>query len=114
MKAVVKSRDDVVPAACPCGWSQRIITKGDGAPVSLHVVSIEADSHIHYHKVMTEIYYVVKGSGSMYLDGVIHPISEGSTVLIPPGVKHRAIGDLEIINVVSPPFDPADEYIVDF
>ena len=31
-------------------------------------------------------------------------------VLIPPGVRHRAVGRMTILNVVVPPFDPADEW----
>jgi hypothetical protein len=30
-------------------------------------------------------------------------------VLIPPGVWHRALGRMTILNVVVPPFDSADE-----
>jgi mannose-6-phosphate isomerase-like protein (cupin superfamily) len=113
VRAVVKQRQDVVPAECPCGLSQRIITKADQSPVSVHAVSIKRDSELHYHKHMTEIYYVIKGHGTVQLDSETVAVTEGSTILIPPGVKHRARGDLEIINVVYPPFDPADEYIVE-
>ena len=28
----------------------------------------------------------------------------------PPGVRHRAVGRMTILNVVVPPFDPADEW----
>jgi hypothetical protein len=31
-------------------------------------------------------------------------------VLIPPGVRHRAVGRMTILNVVVPPFDPGDEW----
>jgi hypothetical protein len=31
-------------------------------------------------------------------------------VLIPPGVRHRAVGRMTILNMVVPPFDPADEW----
>jgi len=31
-------------------------------------------------------------------------------ILIPPGVRHRAIGQMKIINIVIPKFDPADEH----
>ena len=34
----------------------------------------------------------------------------GVAILIPPGVRHRAVGRMTILNVVVPPFDPADEW----
>ena len=37
-------------------------------------------------------------------------VGPGSAVLIPPGVRHRAVGKMRILNVVVPPFDPADEW----
>jgi mannose-6-phosphate isomerase-like protein (cupin superfamily) len=111
-RAVVRRKADVSPVPCPCGSATRIITQADGAPVSFHAVTIKRDSEIHYHKKLTEIYHVLQGKGHIYLDGKLVPISAGSTIMIPPGVRHRAIGKLEIINVVYPPFDPSDEYIV--
>jgi hypothetical protein len=33
----------------------------------------------------------------------------GGAVPIPPEVRHRAAGRMTILNVVVPPFDPADE-----
>ena len=33
-----------------------------------------------------------------------------TAVFIKPGCRHRAIGDLTIINVPIPAFDPADEF----
>jgi mannose-6-phosphate isomerase-like protein (cupin superfamily) len=46
----------------------------------------------------------------MELDGERVPLRVGSTVMIPPGVRHRAVGSMTILNVVIPPFDPADEW----
>ena len=37
-------------------------------------------------------------------------IIAGTLVVIKPGTCHRAVGDLKIINVVIPPFDPDDEF----
>ena len=33
-----------------------------------------------------------------------------SSVLIKPGCRHRAVGDLKIVNVPVPAFDPEDEW----
>ena len=44
------------------------------------------------------------------LDGERMAVGPGGAVLIPPGVRHRAAGRMTILNVVVPPFDPADEW----
>ena len=44
------------------------------------------------------------------LDGERVAVGPGGAVLIPPGVRHRAVGRMTILNVVVPPFDPADEW----
>lgn len=77
---------------------------------SLHVTTIEEDSQVHYHKKMTEIYYVLEGEGSIELDGESHPLKPGVSVMIKPGCRHRAVGKLKIINVPVPKFDPEDEW----
>ncbi len=59
---------------------------------------------------MTEIYIVLEGSGHMELDGQLFPIQPMTVVYIKPGCRHRAIGNLKVINVPVPPFDPADEW----
>jgi hypothetical protein len=37
-------------------------------------------------------------------------VGAGHAVPIRPGVPHRAIGRMSILNVVVPPFDPAGEW----
>ena len=110
---VVRHGDEVDGVDCPCGLSRRILTRKDSDAASLHVVRIKRDSEIHYHKVRTEFYYVLRGEGQMYLDGDVVPVRQGHAIAIPPGVTHRARGDLEILNVVIPPHAPGDEYIVE-
>ena len=46
----------------------------------------------------------------MELDGESVAVRPGVAVLIPPGVRHRAVGRMTILNVVAPPFDPDDEW----
>jgi mannose-6-phosphate isomerase-like protein (cupin superfamily) len=73
-------------------------------------VEISQDSRTHYHKRLTEIYYVLEGEGVMELDGELHSVRPGDAVLIKPGCRHRAIGKLRVLNVPIPAFDPADEW----
>ena len=103
--------DDLDPVACPCGFSRRAFTDVDGAPASMHLVQIEADARTHYHRHMTEIYFVLEGRGHMELDGESIPIRPGAAIMIQPGCRHRAVGKLKILNVAIPVFDPEDEYV---
>ena len=59
---------------------------------------------------MTEIYYFLEGEGEMELDGVGYPVRPGTAVLIKPGCRHRAIGEMKFINIPVPAFDPEDEW----
>ena len=100
------------PVRCPCGWARRAFADVPDAPASVHRVEIEADARAHYHRDHTEIYYVLEcaAGAAVELDGVRVAVGPGSAVLIPPGVRHRAVGRMTILNVVVPPFDPADEW----
>lgn len=97
---------------CPCGWARRAFADTPGAPASVHRVEIELDARTHYHKHQTETYYILdcEESAAIELDGERVAVKPGVAVLIPPGVRHRAIGRMTILNIVVPPFDPADEW----
>jgi len=102
---------DSLPAVrCPCGLARRAFADVPGAVASLHVVDIQADSQAHYHRRMTELYVVIEGEGEIELDGERFPVKPLTAIYIPPGVRHRAIGRLRLINVPVPPFDETDEW----
>jgi len=101
---------DLPGEQCPCGESRRaFLDEADGV-ASLHIVDISTDARAHYHKRLTEIYYVLEGEGEMELDGERHPVRPGDAILIKPGCRHRAIGRLRVLNVPVPAFDPEDEW----
>lgn len=111
-KAVVVELCQLPPVRCPCGWAQRAFANVPGAPLSFHRVEIAEDARSHYHKEHTETYYILEceaGAG-IELDGEVLSVRAGVAVMIPPGVRHRAVGRMTILNVVVPPFDPADEW----
>ncbi len=100
------------PVRCPCGWARRAFADLPGAAASVHRVEILADARTHYHKVQTETYYVLEcdPGAAVELDGEPVPVKPGVAVMIPPGVRHRAVGKMTILNFVVPPFDEADEW----
>ena len=102
--------DDIAPVRCPCGFAKRAFATADNPLATMHVVDIQADSRAHYHKRMTEIYFVLEGEGQMELDGKLIPIKPQTAIFIKPGCRHRAIGKLKILNVPIPAFDETDEW----
>lgn len=110
---VIKRRHDCAAAPCPCGAATRVLTGEDTDLLSVHFVDIAADAQPHRHERLSEVYIVLEGQGAVELDGTREPVEPGTVVLIPPGTVHRALGKLQIINVVIPPFDPTDEQLVD-
>ena len=100
----------LVPVICPCGSTRRAFTEEPEQIASIHLVDIKVDAQVHYHKKLTEIYYFIEGSGHMELDGELVPVHPGMAILIKPGCRHRAVGQLKIINIPIPAFDPQDEW----
>lgn len=100
----------IMPTSCPCGSTRRAFVDDPDQVASIHRVEIKEDADLHYHKRLTEIYYILSGDGHMELDGDLIPVQSGSAILIKPGCRHRAVGKLEILNIPIPAFDKTDEY----
>jgi mannose-6-phosphate isomerase-like protein (cupin superfamily) len=82
-------------------------------PGTVHVTEISADAELHYHKRLTETYYILEcGADSrMQLDDEVISLKPGMCVLIRPGVRHRAIGRMKVLIIAVPKFDPSDEWM---
>lgn len=110
----VAQLDAITPVPCPCGQARRAFHDVPGNTLAtVHLTEISADSRAHYHQRMTEIYIVLEGEGYLEADGERIPLKPMTSVMIRPGCVHRAVGNLKIINVPMPPFDPTDEFEVE-
>jgi mannose-6-phosphate isomerase-like protein (cupin superfamily) len=97
---------------CPCGTARRAFAEIAEYPATVHVTEISRDARIHYHKRLTETYYFLEcePGARMYLDGEVLPVKPGICILIPPGVRHAALGEMKVLIVAMPKFDPEDEW----
>lgn len=109
---VVVDFDELPGVACPCGVARRAFADVDGFPATIHVTEISEDARTHYHRRLTEAYYVLEceEGATMQLDDRAVALRPGVCVLIPPGVRHRAVGRMKVLIVVSPKFDEKDEW----
>ena len=103
---------EVEKTKCPCGTSSRGLMEVSDYPGSIHRVEISEDAKLHYHKELTETYFFLdcKADAAMQLDDEIIPVKPGMLIMIRPGTRHKAIGNMTILNIVYPKFDPADEW----
>ena len=95
---------------CPCGFTRRAFVSDDNSVATLHLLDVQSDAQVHYHKKLTEIYLILEGQGHLELDGERVPVRPMTAVMIQPGCRHRAIGNLRIAIIPVPAFDPQDEW----
>lgn len=97
---------------CPCGVARRAFAEIAEFPGTVHLTEISIDARTHYHKTLTETYYIIEcqENAALELDDQRVPLKPGMCIQIPPGVRHRAVGEMKILNIVFPKFDPADEH----
>jgi len=104
---IVRRASETPEERSTCGYRKRLITGEDFEGANVTFLSVY-EAERHYHRRSTEIYYVLKGAGSLELNGDSVDLEPGTLVMIPPGTRHHAEGELEVLIVGVPPFDPAD------
>jgi mannose-6-phosphate isomerase-like protein (cupin superfamily) len=86
------------------------------AAQSLAEATLEPDqaTERHYHRSTEEIYFVLKGSGRMEVDGDTRTVRRGDAVLIPPGAWHtienNGSSELRILCCCSPAYSHDDTF----
>ena len=86
------------------------------AEQSLAEATLEPDqaTERHYHRSTEEIYFVLKGSGRMEVDGDTCTVRRGDAVLIPPGAWHtlenNGSSELRVLCCCSPPYSHDDTF----
>lgn len=104
--------DSLPGIPCPCGIARRAFAQVADFPATVHVTEIHETARRHYHKQLTETYYILEcgPDACLELDDERLPVQVGSCVMIRPGTRHRALGRMKVLILVLPKFDPADEW----
>jgi len=97
---------------CPCGTARRAFAEVEDFPGTIHVTEIAEDAKLHYHRRLTETYYILEcePGAQMQLDDQRIDLASGQCVMIRPGTRHRAIGRMKVLIVVLPKFNSEDEW----
>lgn len=109
-KHLVVQLDEIPTINCPCGLTRRAFTEDADQRASLHLLDVQKDAQLHYHRKITEIYFILEGEGYLEIDGEQVPVKPMTGILIKPGSRHRAVGKLRVAITAIPAFDPEDEW----
>jgi len=103
---------DVPGVHCPCGVARRAFADVADFPGTIHVTEISTEAKVHYHKRLTETYFFLDcgPDAQMQLDDDRIDVRPGMCILVRPGTRHRAVGQMRVLILVLPKFDPDDEW----
>ena len=108
--ALVRHEETAPRERRTCGWRHLLISRHDQDVAAwAHAVDIGRATQ-SYHKVATELNYVLDGEGFVVLDGVEHPVRRGTIVYILPGAVHGAIGRMRVLVIGLPDISEQDLY----
>lgn len=107
---MVAQMDEMDSQRCPCGFTRRAFVSEENSVATLHLLDVQADARVHYHKRLTEIYLILEGQGYLELDDARVPVKPMTAILVKPGCRHKAVGKMRVAIVPVPAFDPADEW----
>ncbi len=114
LKPLIRHEGEAPRERSTCGFRDRLLSREDGHAVAAWAHAVDIDgARPHYHKIATELYYVLDGEGSVILDGEEHAVRKGSIVHIPPGVVHAAKGRVRVLVVGIPHMAEDDIFFPD-
>ncbi len=111
--------DKLPIAANVCQQELREVWKESTGKVSLAHVIMEpkANSLLHEHHVMTELYQGLEGKGELTVGEEVVLFQKGTVVEIPPFTPHKLtnLGEQPLIHTVLaiPAFNPQDVFILE-
>ena len=106
-KYIIRRLSDIETERGVCGWRRTLVTRDDTPVANVSHLSID-DSRYHYHKEMTEFYYVLSGGGTITLDGEKKEITAGDLVVIKPNVWHTSDGEMDVLILGVPAGEQTD------
>ena len=106
-KYIIRRLSDIETERGVCGWRRTLVTHADTPVANVSHLSID-HSRYHYHREMTEFYYVLSGGGTITLDGEKKAITECDIVVIKPRVWHTSDGEMDVLILGVPAGEQTD------
>lgn len=104
---------DIKPKRITCGVGRELTTKIDFENASFLHAEVRGETKKHYHKKLTEFYFVLRGKVELELGGKKERLGKGDLAIIPSGVKHKAKGNADVLAIDTPAWSADDEFVVE-
>ena len=103
----------VLPPGHHDAFSKKLVCPDNSETKDLdfRVSLVRPQGHIevHHHAVAENLYYIIRGTGLMELDGERHTLAPNTVIHVPPGVRHglwnTGFEDLVFVVVALPAHD---------
>ena len=76
--------------------------------ISVAVVELDGQNELGCNTTSDMYYYVIEGEGKFVIDGKEYPVFAGSLVVIPKGYSYYDVGQLTMLSIATPSFNPED------
>jgi len=100
-----------------CGLMRKMTDSKDFQGMDFVHVTIKDSTKKHYHKKLTEVYFVLSGSIDVEIDGKTESLEKGNMIMIFPKTNHKSWKtskeDAEILVACCPPWSEEDEILVE-
>jgi mannose-6-phosphate isomerase-like protein (cupin superfamily) len=117
MPHIVRNIKDSNPKGITCGIMRKLTDSNDFKDMDFVHVTIKDSTKRHYHKKLTEVYYVLDGSIDVDIDGRIEHLKKGQMIMMFPDTNHKAWKtskeDAQILVVCCPAWAEEDEILVE-
>lgn len=91
------------------------ILKTKDFEVGVFIIKKGESGDFHYHKVSTEINYIIRGKCTVSIDGISHKLKDGDYFIYPPGVPTNVkySTDTILLCIKVPSVEGNDKYYKD-
>lgn len=114
---IVQNLSSQKPFTTADGSEIRSILDLTNAPVKLQSLAeaslpAGACTQRHYHRASEELYFILKGRGTMEIDGEFRMVGPEDAILIPPGAWHQITAEspLRFLCCCAPPYSHEDTF----
>lgn len=83
-----------------------------GLPHDLVVMDLDGKHGSFINKKSTKTYYVLSGVARFSVETEEKTVEAGDVISVLPGQKHAMSGKMKALVISAPPFDPADEELI--